>query len=365
MIRGRAACAAAFSMAVMLGGATAEAATKTVIAGPAVAQRPAGFPLDGDTNRFYRKVVTIHAGDRVTWSFRGFHTVMFPGRGGTPPHLLTQDPGHPVSGATDATGAPFWFNGRPQVMFNPFAFIPTGGGDFDGGQPAASGAPRGQGAFEPYTLRFTKPGTYRYLCTIHSGNAPMAGVVKVVPKGRRIPTARDDRRVAKAEFERVVARLKADGRRPAPASSVVKLGRDTAGTSLLRFFPRTRRLHEGDVVTFSMARRTNEIHTAAFGPPDVVEALAFRPLDPAAPAGAAAPTLLSPIASYPSDPPQSGPAIHTGTQHGNGFMNTGLLDRDPASAPPPSARVRFTRAGTYGYICLVHPSMKGRVVVTP
>jgi plastocyanin len=366
-LRRVAACAAGALAVAGLGAGGAEAATKTVVAGPPVEQRPAGFPADADTNQFYPRVVTVHAGDRVRWDMRGFHTVMFPAAGGRPAELLAQDPANPVAGAADPAGSPFWFNGRPAVTFNPLAFIPAGGASYTGTQPAASGAPGGPGGFKPYTLSFPKPGTYRYFCTIHAGNAPMSGVVKVVPRGRPIPSARKDRATVAKEFARTVARLGKDDRHQGPAGDAVDLGHDTAGTSLLRYFPAVKTVRAGATVTFAMAARTNEIHTVTFGPPEYVESLAFRPLDPGAAPGAApaAPTLLSPIASYPSDPPDAGHATHTGAQHGNGFLNTGLLDREPTSAPPASARVTFATPGTYSYLCLVHPAMKGQIVVTP
>ncbi len=46
-------------------------------------------------------------------------------------------------------------------------------------------------------------------------------------------------------------------------------------------------------------------------------------------------------------------------------MNTGVLDSDPATPVPSSTRVRFTGAGSYTYICLVHPFMRDTLTVTP
>jgi plastocyanin len=54
---------------------------------------------------------------------------------------------------------------------------------------------------------------------------------------------------------------------------------------------------------------------------------------------------------------------YDGTGHGNGFLNTGVLDREAATPSPPSAQVTFSKAGTYDYICLIHPFMKGQIVV--
>jgi plastocyanin len=72
------------------------------------------------------------------------------------------------------------------------------------------------------------------------------------------------------------------------------------------------------------------------------------------------PTLgLSSQAVYPSDIPL--PA-YDGSSHGDGFLNTGVLDTDPKSPPPSKATVTFSSPGTYQFICLIHPDMHGTVV---
>ncbi len=50
------------------------------------------------------------------------------------------------------------------------------------------------------------------------------------------------------------------------------------------------------------------------------------------------------------------PLEHTATAT-NGSFDTGLFGTDA------SATIRFTRAGTYAYICTPHPDMRGTVVV--
>lgn len=44
------------------------------------------------------------------------------------------------------------------------------------------------------------------------------------------------------------------------------------------------------------------------------------------------------------------------SNHGNGFFHTGFLDADAASPLRSSSRVRFTAAGTYAVVCLIHRS---------
>jgi plastocyanin len=47
---------------------------------------------------------------------------------------------------------------------------------------------------------------------------------------------------------------------------------------------------------------------------------------------------------------------HTATENGGGF-DTGRVK------PGESATIAFTRPGTYGFHCSLHPSMRGRIVV--
>ena len=66
----------------------------------------------------------------------------------------------------------------------------------------------------------------------------------------------------------------------------------------------------------------------------------------------------------PLTPATRRPALPAdGANHGNGFVNTGIIDGDSASPQPTSAQVTFSKAGTYNYICLIHPDMKGSIVV--
>jgi plastocyanin len=128
----------------------------------------------------------------------------------------------------------------------------------------------------------------------------------------------------------------------------------------LRFFPKSIKLPVGGSVTFRVKSRS-EIHTFSFGPSAYLSNLANAFVTPV-PNGAGPPTLaFSGQIAFPSDPPPLPP--YDGTAHGNGYFSTGVLDGDPATPSPSSTKVTFTKAGTYGFICLVHPFMRGQVVV--
>ena len=181
-------------LAVLCTAPTAGAKTKIVVAGgpPPTASLagPAKFPTELDLNGFFRRQITIHVGDSVRWIFshRVVHTVTFLPPGQSRPSLEVPDSAHPYTGFNDAAGAPFWFNGQPSLLIPPDHAFPQGGSSTDGKQYKNSGlsAP----AFHPYKLKFTKAGTFRYICLVHPG---MQGSVKVLAKGRSVPTAREDR----------------------------------------------------------------------------------------------------------------------------------------------------------------------------
>jgi plastocyanin len=58
------------------------------------------------------------------------------------------------------------------------------------------------------------------------------------------------------------------------------------------------------------------------------------------------------------------PIVLSPTSHGNGFGNTGVLDRDAGTGAPSSQKVDFTTPGIYRYQCLIHPFMHGTVIVS-
>jgi plastocyanin len=128
-----------------------------------------------------------------------------------------------------------------------------------------------------------------------------------------------------------------------------------------KFFPGVRTVHVGATVRFSISS-TSEIHTMTFGP------RAYRDAHENAvivtPQGGGKPPLFqqNPLIFLPSDPPPSLPP-YDGTNHGNGFLNTGPIDNDPKSPLPPSASVKFTKAGSYQFECLIHPGMEARITV--
>jgi plastocyanin len=328
--------------------AGASAATRNVLAGADGVARnvPAGYT----PNAFFRRSVTIHVGDSVRWQFRGFHTVTIPSKGQGVPPLIAPNPGQPVSGFTDAAGRPFWFNGQASLPFNLLAAAPQGGTTYDGQSLVGSGVPQGASP-KPFTVRFTQPGVFQYYCAIHNG---MRGTVVVRRAAKPIPTARQNAREAAFEINANARHARLVATKPV-AAGTVSVGRSPRGErwTINKFFPSTRTVRLGGSLTFTMAgQTTQEIHTVTFRPANVPD------VDFIAGPGA------NPLAAYPSDPPPTLPP-YDGTNHGNGFLNSGLLDNDSGSPTPNTVRVTFTRTGTFRFECLIHDGMEGTVTVTP
>jgi|tagenome__1003787_1003787.scaffolds.fasta_scaffold20937717_2 plastocyanin len=334
----------------------AGAATKTVLAGgPPPKASQAGrlrFPAALDLNGFFRRRVTIHVGDSVRWVFsqRVVHTVTFLAPGTPVPTLEQQDPAHPYTGVKDAAGNDFWFNGQPSLLIPPDHAAPVGGPTTDGRTYHNSGlsAP----AFKPYKLRFTRAGTFHYVCLVHPG---MTGTVRVLAPGHRVPSARANRRAAVREMRRAVREARKLARFH-PRGNRVVAAHDRGVVSWFRFFPATRRIKVGQSVRFSISSRS-EIHTIAFGPESYRDNLEKNLIQ----GGPVGPVFNAQI-FLPSDPPPLPP--YDGTNHGNGFLNTGILDTNPSTPVPRTSTVRFTKAGTYIFECTIHPGMEGTIKVS-
>jgi plastocyanin len=121
-----------------------------------------------DHQRFYPETLTINQGDTVEWSVptdKTAHTVLF---------------GEPNAAALNVEPQPA---GPPKVT-TPFeVFFPVGGPVNNGSGVYSSGFIQGPkdppGPFaHSYSLTFTKPGTYNYVCGLHNENG-MKGTIIV------------------------------------------------------------------------------------------------------------------------------------------------------------------------------------------
>jgi plastocyanin len=333
----------------------AGAATKTVQAGPFGPQAKqfvqGELPI-GDANQFFRRTVTIHRGDSVRWKTNGFHNIMFVQGGVEEPPLIVPDMANPVADVRDASGALFWFNGQPNVSFNPEVALKSGGNRFDPDETLNSGLPLAPGEPPPYKLRFNQTGRFSYLCSVHPG---MTGNVRVKRRGARIPSARRDKRAARRELARTVNAVKrlATGNN-LNLTKAIQAGNDrSSGPTVFKFFPAESSFKVGDTATLQMPPSSSEVHTFTLGPPDYLGQIEESLLG----------EVLDPRGIYPSEPAPT--PDFNGANHGNGYYNSGFLDSNPDSVLPERTQVRFTAAGTFNLVCLVHPFMTGTVTVTP
>jgi plastocyanin len=332
-----------------IGAGAAFALVAPVSAGPP--QRPSIEHLDFDG--FFPSTTVIHVGDSVKWAINGFHSVTFLAKGQPLPPLIVTSGAVPISGRLDATGSPFWFNGNPTQIINPQAGAPAGGKSYNGNGFLSSGLP-GEGPPKPFTVKFTKAGTYTFHCVVHPG---MQGAVKVLPKGAAIPSASQDRTAAVAQEQADVKQARKLAK-VTPAPATVLAGNDGNGpVAWLRFFPSNLTVKVGTTVEFKIASK-REVHTITFGPSaytSEIEKTFTAPL----PGGGGPPTIgVNPLGGYPSDPPPLPP--YTGSNHGNGFEGAGILSLGGGPLPS-SAKITFTKAGVYDFECVIHENMDGKV----
>jgi len=307
-------------------------------------------------NGFFPSATEIHVGDSVSWAINGFHTVTFLAKGQPAPPLIITSGAIPLSGKLDAAGAPLWFNGQPTQIINPQAAAPAGGKAYNGSGFLNSGLPGG-GPPKPFVVKFTKAGTFTFNCLVHPG---MKGVVKVLPKGKSVPSVKQD--LAAASLQEAADRVKARAlAKVHPGAATVLAGNDGSGpVAWLRFFPSNLKIKAGSSVEFKISSK-REVHTITFGPSaytSKIEETFTAPL----PGGSGPPTIgVNPLGGYPSDPPPLPP--YTGSNHGNGFEGSGVLSL--GGPLPSSIKITFTKPGVYNFECVVHENMDGKITVTP
>jgi plastocyanin len=303
----------------------------------------------GEALAFFPGSVTIHAGDSIAWVglSDGFHTIDLPGKGGPLP-LITPT-SKITTGVNDGAGNPFWFTGKvPIVSFNPAVGPPSGGHSYTGSSRVVSGLPTGPP--KTFTVKFPKTGRYAYFCDVHPG---MQGKVVVLAKGKAVPSAAQNaatvakQQAASAAVAKKLLKTKIKG-------DVVSLGiKGAHNVEILQMFQGVTHVKAGTTITFQMPVGSFETHTATFGPPAYLSPLAKSFTSP----------IFDSRAVYPSSPPGTGPITLASSAHGNGFANTGALQRVKGSPLPPLNKITFTTKGTYRFECLVHEFMHGVVIV--
>jgi plastocyanin len=174
-------------------------------------------------------------------------------------------------------------------------------------------------------------GLYKYVCLLHSY---MAGAIKVMPKDKQrlSPTAES----ANGDAAATKAVTSAAALKPPAAQP----GKVTAGwgdrvVAINGFDPATISAKVGELVTWTAAN-PYEPHTVTF------QSTFTSPEQP----GALAPAGVASGGSYTS-----------------GLTSSGIFG-PPPFFPSASFSLKFSKAGTYKYVCVLHPGMAGTVTVT-
>jgi plastocyanin len=310
---------------------------------------------------FFPQEITINAGDTIFFDVPAFHTVTFLS-GEERPWLIVLE--EPTAGTPAA--------GEPRAVINPMAGFPVGGNTYDGTGYVNSGTP--DPSAPPFTLTFTAPGSFEYLCLVHP---QMKGKVIVQDAGaelssdqaaydqlasEQIAAMLDEGYVLIAEYEAATPEAgAAAGVHEVTAGVGSEMGVN-GGAEALRFLPREVAIAVGDTVRWTN-RSMHEPHTVTFlggdPPPE------FISVEPQA---AGPPTLVL----------GSDVIFRVGgdTYDGTGLTGSGAFNQELAEFSDEFERtatyeLTFTAPGEYRYYCAFHSGgpddemgMTGTVTVT-
>ena len=241
-------------------------------------------------NAFLPGPIDVNVGDTITWRVASteFHTVSF------------------LSGARAERFEAPTPDGRG-MMVNPTAAFPLGGATYTGTGMVSSGVLNKD---QSYSLTFTEPGVYQYVCLVHP---EMKSEVRVI-----------------------------DPEKPRGAAASVKVGDGANDVSLMRFVPGDVEIHVGESVAFANQDTGEMPHTVTFR------------------AGRPSPEMITPQ-PQPDGPPLLvfNPDVieahgAAGAFSGDEYLNSGMLVQ---GAPGQPFTVTFARPGTYDYVCLLHENM--------
>ena len=255
------------------------------------------------------------------------------------------------------------FSGR-QVFYSS-GFIPYQGTDRDN-------------TFRVPIAADATPGTYHYICLFHGPG--MNGSITIVPKNTKIASQPEVNQAAQKEIDQFAKPLVSSfndakkGRYPVKLVAPYKFvfagyGSPDAGDShgygsVSEFLPKSIDIKVGETLRWLVVA---DVHNVAFDVPR------YFPEFSVAKDGTVTwnPQAVGPVASPGIPPsPQSGPGppppevvpqiVNGGSYDGSHFISSGLGGGGGADV---GYALTFTKAGTYKYACLIHPSMVGTVIV--
>ena len=335
-------------------------------AGPLLKAPPPGVTRQADALAFFPRGATISAGQSVTFVIAGFHTVTFGSPKSFP--LVVPFPHGKQPLLKDAAGAPMWWAGNaPLLSLNPRSVPQIGGTTISSAsQVRSSGLLRvltaGNKQPKPYTLTFEKPGLYHFFCIVHPG---MEGAIRVLPSTATAPSPDQAATRGQAELTRIIGDVKGiQSTNPTEKLAVWVGSGKLNGASVTSFFPNRLVVNAGETVKF-VSHDPLDIHTVTFGPKAYVGQIEKTFISPK--------LTFNPFGVFPSEPPAPmlliepppppAPAVYDGANHGNGYLNAGIVYPYAGPQKPHLVRITFTKPGIYHYECVVHQNMDGTIVV--
>lgn len=395
--------------------ATACGSSKSSTSGkqPSATQAPSGpmtvgVQVDGKTPSFngtftayFPNEVKVHPGDTVSFksNFTGEpHTVTMgtlvdtglpkalaagPNATDEPPELkkipdlLPRGPGD----ASQTSGQPcFLASGDPPTGDAACAKAQQIQPDFDGTQTYYnSGFLPDQATFVVKLSKNIKPGTYNYFCALHREG--MTGKITVVAENQSVPGPDQVTTDGQNQLNGIAQKLQPvatglKGGTLPPFVTTAKVGQALAGGGtqdvdnggIDEFGPPSITVPVGGSVTWTVIGA----HTISFNAPASAQNVIAKAPDGSVHANPAAlapqggpgqppPPQGPPPSTAPNAPPPPPTVVDGGNWDGTGFHSSGFF----LSFPPQlyAYQLTFTKAGTYNYVCLVHPDMKGSIKV--
>jgi plastocyanin len=294
---------------------------------------PAGNGNTEAVNRFFPQVLTIHPGDKVTWTINSANE----------PHTITFGPDSLVRPLEEPQNqiTPKMVNGKMQFVVNPKVFFPypshgplveTDSGTDKTLLSCGAIGPKGAPGPQSCTITFPNVGSFDYDCLLHSyipGSVDMDGTIKVVP------------------YPKVVNN-----------TWTVQAGSGNAIDANDGFVPDQLTIHAGDKVKWVSGGVL--FHTVSFGI-DPLKTPLFIPAGngPQGPILAINPVIVTPV-------------MPAGGIYNGGVANSGIALLQGNYLNMPGQKfvkapfvLTFAKPGTYTYYCLIHPGMKGTITVLP
>lgn len=202
------------------------------------------------------------------------------------------------------------------------------------------------------------PGAYGFMCLLHREG--MSGTITVVASSQTADTPAAVTKRGQEQLDTLFNAVKAaadKGPEAFGAKAIAGTGTEELGEKALGtvFLPKEISIPTGGTVTWTVVGP----HTISLNAPQDAVGVLVKQADGT--------VTLNPKAGAPSGGPGAPPpsdkpvAVDGGAWNGQGFRSTGIV----LSFPPAfvTFKLKFTTAGTYKVVCLIHPDMEGTVKV--